>query len=82
MFLNSMAFVPTIALNNTVSYVVLRERKCDVEKDFPPIRVWGTIGFIAAMWLVDLACWTKIEKGPIRIATVRGLGYCLEKIPG
>ena len=24
----------------------------------------------------------KIEKGPIRIATVRGLGYCLEKIPG
>ena len=23
----------------------------------------------------------KIEKGPIRIATVRGLGYCLEKIP-
>ncbi|MFZ1364750.1 response regulator [Brachymonas denitrificans] len=24
----------------------------------------------------------KIEKGPIRIATVRGLGYCLEKIQG
>jgi two-component system OmpR family response regulator len=24
----------------------------------------------------------KIEKGPLRIATVRGLGYCLEKIPG
>jgi two-component system OmpR family response regulator len=24
----------------------------------------------------------KIEKGPVRIATVRGLGYCLEKIPG
>lgn len=24
----------------------------------------------------------KIEKGPIRIATIRGLGYCLEKIPG
>jgi two-component system OmpR family response regulator len=24
----------------------------------------------------------KIEQGPIRIATVRGLGYCLEKIPG
>ena len=23
----------------------------------------------------------KIERGPIRIATVRGLGYCLEKIP-
>ncbi|WKB51112.1 response regulator [Eleftheria terrae] len=24
----------------------------------------------------------KIEQGPVRIATVRGLGYCLEKIPG
>ena len=24
----------------------------------------------------------KIEQGPMRIATVRGLGYCLEKIPG
>ena len=23
----------------------------------------------------------KIERGPIRIATLRGLGYCLEKIP-
>lgn len=59
MFLNSMVFVPTIALNNTVSYVVLRERRYDTVKDFPPIRVWGTIGFIAAMWLVDLAGWTQ-----------------------
>jgi DNA-binding winged helix-turn-helix (wHTH) protein len=24
----------------------------------------------------------KIEQGPVRIATVRGLGYCLEKIAG
>lgn len=59
MLLNAMAFVPTIALNNTVSYVLLRERQRDPVKDFPPIRVWGTIGFIAAMWLVDLAGWTQ-----------------------
>src|SRR5262245_16329821 len=38
MLLNAMAFVPTIALNNTVSYVALRERQCDPVKDFPPIR--------------------------------------------
>lgn len=59
MFLNSMVFVPTIALNNTVSYVVLRERQYEPVKNFPPIRVWGTVGFIAAMWLVDLAGWTQ-----------------------
>lgn len=59
MFLNSLAFVPTIALNNTVSYAILEERGYDIVRDFPPIRVWGTIGFIVAMWCVDLLHWTQ-----------------------
>jgi MFS transporter, NHS family, xanthosine permease len=59
MLLNAMVYMPTIALNNTVSYNILMQRNFDVVKDFPPIRVWGTIGFIAAMWLVDLFGWTK-----------------------
>ena len=59
MFLNAMVFMPTIALNNTVSYIVLEQKGFDIVKDFPPIRVWGTIGFIAAMWLVDLGGWTQ-----------------------
>lgn len=59
MLLNSMAFMPTIALNNTVSYIVLEEKGYNIVKDFPPIRVWGTIGFICAMWLVDIVGWTK-----------------------
>lgn len=50
-----MAFyMPTIALNNSISYSVLKTKGLDVVKDFPPIRVWGTIGFIAAMWIVNL----------------------------
>ena len=57
MLLNSMFYMPTIALNNTVSYVVLEQKGYDVVKDFPPIRVWGTVGFIAAMWIVDLFGW-------------------------
>jgi NHS family xanthosine MFS transporter len=57
MLLNSMFYMPTIALNSTVSYVVLKQKGYDVVKDFPPIRVWGTIGFIAAMWIVDLFGW-------------------------
>jgi len=57
MLLNSMFYMPTIALNNTVSYVVLEQKGYNVVKDFPPIRVWGTIGFIVAMWTVDLCGW-------------------------
>ncbi|HEY8659733.1 MAG TPA: nucleoside permease [Hanamia sp.] len=57
MLLNSMFYMPTIALNNTVSYIVLEQKGFNIVKDFPPIRVWGTIGFIAAMWVVDIAGW-------------------------
>jgi len=55
----SLFFMPTIALNNTVSYIVLSREGHDVQKVFPPIRVWGTVGFILAMWLVDWMKWTK-----------------------
>ncbi len=57
MLLNALVFMPTIALNNTVSYIVLGKKSFDVIKVFPPIRVWGTIGFIAAVWTVDLFGW-------------------------
>lgn len=57
MLLNSMFYMPTIALNNTVSYIILEQKKFDIIKVFPPIRVWGTIGFIAAMWIVDICGW-------------------------
>lgn len=54
MLLNTMFYMPTIALNNTVSYEVLEQKQLTAVKDFPPIRVWGTVGFIIAMWMVDL----------------------------
>lgn len=56
--INSMFFMPTIALNNTVSYITLEKNGLDIVKTFPPIRVWGTIGFIVAVWVVDLLGWT------------------------
>lgn len=58
MLLVSLFYMPTIALNNTVSYSVLEKFGFDIVKDFPPIRVWGTIGFIAAMWTIDIFNWT------------------------
>lgn len=53
MLLNLLVYMPTLSLANTVSYNSLEQYKCDLIKDFPPIRVWGTIGFICAMWAVD-----------------------------
>ncbi len=61
MLLNAMVYMPTIALNNAISYRVLEQRGLSVIRTFPPIRVWGTVGFIIAMWMVDLAGWTKSE---------------------
>ncbi|HTO36110.1 MAG TPA: MFS transporter, partial [Flavobacterium sp.] len=54
MLLAMCFYMPTISLSNSVSYSSLKNNGNDVIKDFPPIRVWGTIGFIAAMWLTNL----------------------------
>lgn len=48
-------FMPTIALANTVAFRSLNESGMDIVKDFPPIRVFGTVGFIATMWFVNCA---------------------------
>ena len=47
-------YMPTISLSNSVSYTILKNNNYDVVKVFPPIRVWGTIGFIVAMWITNL----------------------------
>jgi NHS family xanthosine MFS transporter len=47
-------YMPTISLSNSISYTILKNNNYDVVKVFPPIRVWGTIGFIAAMWITNL----------------------------
>lgn len=54
MLLNMMFYMPTLALSITVAYTALKAKKLNVIKDYPPIRVWGTIGFIAALWVVSL----------------------------
>ncbi len=52
----SVAFyMPTIALSNSVAYAVLEGAGRDTVKDFPPIRVWGTVGFICSMLVCDAA---------------------------
>ena len=50
----SVAFyMPTIALSNSVAFRVLGKNGFDTVKDFPPVRVFGTVGFICSMLLVN-----------------------------
>ncbi len=53
-FAAMLCYMPTISLSNSISYTILKREGYDVVKVFPPIRVWGTIGFIAAMWITNL----------------------------
>ena len=49
-----ICYMPTISLSNSIAYTILKNNKYDVVKVFPPIRVWGTIGFIVAMWITNI----------------------------
>lgn len=48
-------YMPTIALSNSVAFNLLERNGYDTVKDFPPIRVFGTVGFILAMLFVNFA---------------------------
>ncbi len=56
-FLTCCFYMPTIALNNSVSYAILTRNNYDVQKAFAPIRVFGTVGFVVAMWAVNFLGW-------------------------
>lgn len=55
MLINMIFYMPTISLSISVSYSAMKEAGLDVVRDYPPIRVWGTVGFIAALWTVSLS---------------------------
>ena len=56
----SVAFyMPTIALANTTAFTIMKKNNMDTVKEFPPIRVLGTVGFIMTMWFVNCSAWTS-----------------------
>ena len=69
----SVAFyMPTLGLSNSVAYSSLGQAGLDTVKHFPPIRVWGTVGFICAMWCCDLSgfqstAWQFIQSAVVGI---------------
>ncbi|MBL0315917.1 MAG: nucleoside permease [Flavobacteriales bacterium] len=78
-------YMPTISLSNSISYTILKNNGYDVVKTFPPIRVWGTIGFIVAMWITNLTG-SKDNANQFVIASIVAIGlgiysFTLPKCP-
>jgi len=61
MMADMVFYMPTLALGITVAYSALKTKGLDVVRDYPPIRVWGTVGFIVALWIISL---TGLETAP------------------
>ncbi len=85
MLVTMIFYMPTISLAIAVAYNALKQDGKDVINDYPPIRVWGTIGFIAALWTTSLL---KLETsaGQFYIASAASLvlglyAFSLPKAP-
>lgn len=46
----SVVYMPTLALSNSMAFAHLSDR----ERQFPKVRVWGTIGWIAVSWIFPM----------------------------
>jgi NHS family xanthosine MFS transporter len=84
-FAAMVCYMPTISLSNSIAYNILKRNKFDVVKVFPPIRVWGTIGFIVAMWVTNLSG-SKANSNQFLIAGVMAIvlgiySFTLPKCP-
>jgi MFS transporter, NHS family, xanthosine permease len=84
-FAAMICYMPTISLSNSISYTILKNNNYDVVKVFPPIRVWGTIGFIVAMWITNLTG-SKANANQFIIAAIGAIGlgiysFTLPKCP-
>jgi MFS transporter, NHS family, xanthosine permease len=85
MLINMFFYMPTIALAITVSYSAMKNKGMDIIKEYPPIRVWGTIGFIVALWVVSLSDFEKTA-GQFYVASAASLilglyAFTLPKCP-
>ena len=76
MFVAMVFYMPTISLSNSIAYNILKNSAYDVIKVFPPIRVWGTVGFIVAMWMTNLSG-NKASENQFYIAAVAAVALGL-----
>jgi len=74
MLLNMCCYMPTISLSITVAYTSLERKGLSIIKEYPPIRVWGTIGFIAALWNISLL---NLETSALQFYIASGVSLLL-----
>ena len=67
-------YMPTLAISNSVAYNALDKAGLDTVKAFPPIRVFGTVGFICTMWIVDIL---GFQRSAEQFAVSGGIGILL-----
>lgn len=84
-FAAMICYMPTISLSNAIAYTILKREGHDVIKVFPPIRVWGTVGFIVAMWTTNLTG-SKANSNQFIIAAIAAIllglfAFTLPKCP-
>jgi len=85
MLVNMIFYMPTIALSITVGYSTLKSKGFDIVTDYPPIRVWGTIGFVVALWVISLFH-LEVTAGQFYVASAASLflgiyAFTLPKCP-
>ncbi|KAA6405961.1 nucleoside permease [Candidatus Tokpelaia sp.] len=74
MLLNLMAYMPSLGLANAIAHFCLKQKQLDTAVHFPSIRVFGTIGFIAAMWIISLS---GNELSPVQLYIAAAASFCL-----
>jgi NHS family xanthosine MFS transporter len=80
--INMIFYMPTLSLSITVAYNALKQQNLDLIKNYPPIRTWGTIGFIAALWTVSLThSETSANQFYIAAAAALFLGFYAFTLP-
>ncbi|MDE5727884.1 MAG: MFS transporter [Duncaniella sp.] len=67
-------FMPTIGLANSVAFNALTREGLDTITHFPPIRVFGTVGFICSMLFVNF---TQFQTNALQLITSAVLSFCL-----
>jgi len=67
-----ICYMPTLSLSNSIAFQILKTQNSDVVSMFPSIRVWGTIGFIVAMWITNLTG-NKATVGQFYISAIAGI---------
>lgn len=84
-FAVSLVYLPTLPLSNALMLYNCRKDGLDKSKEIPIIRVWGSIGFIASVWVVAFLGWSVSPKqfvfGAVCAFITAFIPFFIHKVP-